>query len=251
MSRKIQVLILTYNEEVIMPYTLRHYATFADRITVYDAFSTDNTRNICRQYGANVIDWRTDGVNDTVAKHVKSTGWINDHKSDWVICVDADELIYFPKGTQYTLDEYDKQKVQVVKPHGFEMFSDTLPTTDKQIYDEIKMGGRDDKWYAKPVLFSPRRISSIDFAPGAHQVNWIDIDGNNHRNPTVPNEPPTYLLHYHHIGSLQRIADKYDATRKRLSKINEKLKQGNFDPGLKHAQDKRELIFKTLHQVIA
>lgn len=250
MDYKIQVLILTYNEEVIMPYTLRHYATFADRITVYDAFSTDNTRNICRKYGANVVDWKTDGLNDMLAKHVKSTGWINDHRSDWVICVDADELIYFPKGIEYTLAEYEQQRVEVVKPHGFEMFSESLPSKDGQIYDEIKFGGRDDKWYAKPVLFSPRRISSIEFAAGAHTTKWIDINGSEHSNPTVPTEPPTYLLHYHHIGSLQRIADKYDATRKRLSKINEKNRHGNFDPGLKHAQDKRALIFKTLHQVI-
>lgn len=233
-----------------MPYTLRHYATFADRITVYDAFSTDETRNICRRYGATVVDWKTDGLNDNIAKHVKNTGWINDFSADWVICADADELIYFPKGVEYTLDEYERQKIQVVKSHGFEMFSDTLPTTDGQIYDEIKFGGKDDKWYAKPILFSPRRVQSIDFGPGAHNVNWIDMDGVCHPDLTVPTDPPTYLLHYHHIGSLQRIADKYDATRKRLSETNVKHRYGNFDPGLKHAQDKRELIFKTLHQVI-
>jgi hypothetical protein len=247
----IQVLILAFNEETILPYTLRHYKTFADRITVYDAFSTDNTRNICREYGAVIQDWKTDGLNDAVAKHVKNTGWINDFKSDWVICADADELIYFPKGAQYTLEQYDLQRRAVIKPLGFEMFSDTMPTTSGQIYDEIKMGGRDDKWYGKPILFSPKRLRSIDFSAGAHTCTWVDLDGNDQRCPSSDADPQTYLLHYHHIGPIERIAARYDATRARLSKTNETNKWGNFDPGMKHAQDKRNLIFKTLHQVIA
>lgn len=247
---KIQVLILAFNEETILPYTLRHYRTYADEIIVYDAFSTDNTRNICREYGAVIHDWKTDGLNDSIAKHIKNTGWINSHKSDWVICVDADELIYFPKGTRSTLEQYDLQKLGVVKPYGFEMFSETLPTTSGQIYDEIKMGGRDDKWYGKPVLFSPRRLRSIDFSPGAHTCTWIDIDGNDQQCPVADFNPPTYLLHYHHIGPIERIAQRYDATRERLSKINVDNNWGNFDPGMKHASDKRAAIFKTLRQVI-
>jgi hypothetical protein len=247
---KIQVLILTYNEETILPYTLRHYKTFADRITVYDAFSTDNTRNICREHGAVVLDWKTDGLNDTIAKHVKSTGWINDHRSDWVICADADELVYFPKGIQYTLEQYDTLGIGVVKTKGFEMFSETLPTTSGQIYEEINMGGHDDKWYGKPVLFSPRRVRSINFAAGAHTCTWIDTNGNDMPNPTAEVEPPTYLLHYHHIGPIERIATRYDATRKRLSQANVRNKEGNFEPGMKHAQDKRNQILRTLHRVL-
>ena len=246
----IQVLILCFNEETILPYTLRHYKTFADRITVYDAFSTDNSRNICREYGAVIQDWTTDGLNDTVAKHVKNTGWINNHKSDWVICVDADELVYFPKGAQYTLEQYDLHGIAVVKTRGFEMFSDVMPTTSGQIYGEIKMGGCDDRWYGKPVLFSPARLRSIDFSHGAHTCNWIDADGNDRTCPSGDIEPPTYLLHYHHIGPIERIAARYDAQRARLSKTNVDNKWGNFDPGLKHAQDKRAAILKTLHQVI-
>jgi glycosyltransferase involved in cell wall biosynthesis len=233
-----------------MPYTLRHYSTFAERITVYDAFSTDSTRDICKQYGATVVDWKTDGLNDTIARHVKSTGWINDFKSNWVICVDADEIIYFPEGVENTLHQYDEQRIQVVKPCGFEMFSETLPTTSGQIYDEIKSGARADYWYAKPVLFSPRRVRSIDFEAGAHRVSWIDIDGNNHGNPTVITQPPTWLLHYHHIGPIERIAARYDATRQRLSAANVKNRHGNFEPGMKHAFDKRVAILNEIFRVI-
>lgn len=247
----IQVLILAYNEERMMPYTLRHYTTFADRITVFDGISTDRTREICRQFGAKIVDFKTNGLNDMMNRHAKNTGWINDHKSDWVICVDTDEIVYFPKGAKETLAEYDAQKVALAKTTGFEMFSDSLPTTSGQIYDEIKMGAKDERWYSKPILFSPRRIRSIDFSAGAHTATAISIDGEHIPNPTVPNDPPAYLLHYHQIGPIEHIAARYDATRARLSPENVKNRHGNFDPGMKHAQDKRAMIFKSLQQVIA
>lgn len=246
----IQVVILAYNEEQMMPYTLRHYTTFADRITVFDGISTDRTREICRQFGARVVDFKTNGLNDMMNRHAKNTGWINDHKSDWVICVDTDEIVYFPKGAKETLAAYDEQRVQLVKTIGFEMFSETLPSGYGQIYDEIKTGARDERWYSKPVVFSPRRCRSVDFAAGAHTATAISIDGENIPNPTVPNDPPTYLLHYHQIGPAERLAAKYDATRARLSPENIKNRHGNFDPGAKHVADKRALILPKLEQVI-
>lgn len=245
----IDVYILAYNEAEIITYTLRHYATFARRIVVYDAFSTDKTRDICKEYGAEIVEWETNGLDDMQAKFVKQTAW-KGTDANWAICVDADELFYFPHGVFQTLSYYDMQNLHVIKPRGFEMTSDVYPTTDQQIYDEVKMGGRDDYWYAKPVCFAPQRIESIEFGAGAHVCEGILKGGKRFKNPTQPSEPPSYLLHYHHIGPIDRIAARYDATRKRLSPTNVKNRFGNFDPGMKHAQDKRALIAKTLHQVI-
>lgn len=130
----VSVTILCYNEQDILPYTLRHYATFCDRMVVYDAFSTDRSREIAKEYGAEVVDWATKGVDDLQAKAVKENACMNS-PADWAIAVDADELIYFPEGAFHTLAAYDADGVAVVKPRGFEMFSDTFPTTDGQIYD--------------------------------------------------------------------------------------------------------------------
>jgi len=43
---KICVITLCYNEEVILPFFIRHYEQVADRIICYDGGSTDRTREI-------------------------------------------------------------------------------------------------------------------------------------------------------------------------------------------------------------
>ena len=241
-------IILAFQERDIIPFTLRHYTSFCDRVTVYDAGSTDGTREICAEYGAEVVDWKTDGVNDILAKKVKETAW-HGTDFDWVMPCDADELFYFPQGGLNTLQAYDAAGVAVVKPHGFEMVSDVFPTTDRQLYDEVKFGGRDDKWYAKS-FFSPKRVKTVTYSAGAHSIEGVLSDGRRFGNPTAPNDPPTYMLHCKHLGPVERIAKKYDVQRTRLSPTNVKGRFGNFEKGSKHARDKRAAIMKTYQQVI-
>jgi glycosyltransferase involved in cell wall biosynthesis len=249
---KIQVHILTYNEEDILPYTLRHYSQFATRIIVHDSFSTDRTREICKEYGAEVRDWDTGGVlNDDLSRELKGTAWIGTD-ADWVITADADELIYFPNGVTKTLEEYDRNNVHIVQPYGYEMYSENFPTGSGQIYDEVVHGARDDRWYSKPILFAPKRITKLEFAPGAHQCHVTSklgerylIDNKNHKF-TVPT---CWLLHCKHLGPIARVGKKYDVQRTRLAEINVKQKWGNFDPGEKHARDKRANIINKLEKI--
>lgn len=247
----VSVHILSFNEQDILPYTFRHYTTFADTITLHDGGSTDNTRQIATQYGVKVRDWVTDGVNDKLAKELKETCWKNDG-ADAVIVVDADELVYFPEGAWQTLASYDRAGVALVKPHGFEMFSERFPTTDGQIYDEVVMGCSENNWYNKPALFFPKRLSGIVFSAGAHEA-WARLpDGTTiYSREQVPNTPPTFLLHCHHLGPVERIAARYKRQRERLSQTNVKNKWGNFDAPMKHALDKRAMIMAGLIKVIA
>jgi hypothetical protein len=69
-------------------------------------------------------------------------------------------------------------------------------------------------------------------------------------NPTKHSEPPTYLLHFHHIYPIEKIANNYDDTIARMSEENKKNKWGNFEPGIKHARDKRAYIMSRLEKVI-
>jgi glycosyltransferase involved in cell wall biosynthesis len=247
---KTDVHLLCFNEAEILPYTLRHYRTFADRIIVHDGFSTDRSRDIAASFGAEVADWDTGGkLNDKLAMELKNTCWLGT-TADWVICADADELIYFPEGAEKTLREYDEFEVSLVKPHGWEMCSDVFPTGDGQLYDYVKMGAKEERWYSKPILFSPKRVASVQFSPGAHQVKARYHDGKLIPHPVNYSYPATYLLHCKHLGPVERIAARYDAVRKRLAPVNEKHRWGNFEPGLKHAQDKRDAILPRLEQVI-
>jgi hypothetical protein len=116
----------------------------------------------------------------------------------------------------------------------------------------VKNGAREERWYSKPVLFSPRRVESVEYSCGAHTCTFRlrgqkDIQSN----PTTSNIPPTYLLHFHQLGGIERIAARYDATLARLSQINRQHRWGNLEPGLKHALAKREALLQRLERVIA
>lgn len=273
---KVELHLLSFNEEEIIVYALRHYATFCQKIVLHDALSTDRTRDIAKDYGCEIRDWiDPDGkFDDRTAQQIKNHAWRSgkgrpaepmiglggeggsdstpDSDADWVIVADADELIYFPsREPRIALASYLERGTAIVKPYGFELVSDKWPTTSGQIYDEVKMGARDDMWYAKPILFTPRLVRDIYFAPGAHQVNATLHDGTCVPNPTVHSVPDCYLLHCKHLGPVERVARLYDEKRSRLSQHNVSHNQGNFRDGIIHAQDKRNGILSRLERVIA
>ena len=65
-------------------------------------------------------------------------------------------------------------------------------------------------------------------------------------------DPPVYLLHFKSIfGGLERIAERYDATRERLSSVNVRHQWGNFKPGRQHAEEKRAQLLPLVRRVIA
>jgi hypothetical protein len=247
----ITVHLLAYNEEWMIPYSLRHYKTFASKIILHDLGSRDATCEIARAEGCEIRDYDTHGeTNDMLNKQIKQNEW-KGVRGDWVIMADMDELIYFPAGSTETLSAYDTQGLAVAKPHGYEMFSETTPSGSGQIYDEVKHGGRDDQWYAKPILLSPNRCRHVEFSTGAHSCEVTLHSGHKLRNPEQPSVPACYLLHFHHVHPIERIAAKYDAHRARMSAMNKQYRWGNFEPGIKHAQDKRNVILSRLERVIA
>jgi glycosyltransferase involved in cell wall biosynthesis len=252
MDQKVEVHVLAFNEAGIIPYTIRHYLTYASRIVLHDLGSKDATAAIAKAAGCEVILHDAKGeFNDLLNKGIKNECW-KKTDADVVIVADADEMLYFPAGVARTLKAYQENKVVVVKPHGFEMTSDVYPTTTGQIYDEVKMGGPDDEWYAKPIMFFRSRVKSLDFGTGAHVVTGIGEDGTRFTvtNQTKPTVPPCYLLHFHHIGPIEKIAAEYDANRARQSTMNRQMKWGLQEPGMDHALKKRARIHAGLMRVI-
>ena len=251
MAPTVEVHVLAFNEAELMPYVLRHYRTFADRIVIHDAGSTDGTQGIAKTGGAEVVPWETGGeFNDQLAMELKNTCW-HGTLADWVIVCDCDELWYFPDGAQRQLMAYFDQQIAVVKPQGFNMVSEVYPTTTGQIYDEVKTGSP-EPWYAKCALFSPRLVREMHYLPGAHDCKallysgeWIDLPMG-----SPSSVPPSYLLHYHHLGPVERLARLNDEKRARLAPIHKVCGWGNFEDGLKHAQDIRAKINANLLQVI-
>ncbi len=246
----VQLHLIAYNEAELIPFTLRHYALFCDRMIVHDGGSTDGTREIARELGAEVRDFFTDGVNDKLFKELKQTAW-RGTDADWVITADCDELLYAPDGWFATLASYEANNEAVIKPRGFEMFSDTMPHPDRgHITEQIRMGAEDSKWYSKPILFRPKLLRELVFSAGCHTCWATTTDGRKISDPQTPSDPACLLLHYHQIGGIERITRRYSGQQSRHSATNIRNNWGNFDSPAKHALEKRASITARLETVI-
>ena len=142
------------NEARLLPYLLRHYTTFVDKLIFYDDQSDDGTRDLIRACpSAELRDWPgSHGIVDDEFLNFANEQWKEARgKAEWVIWIDADEFIYHPD-IKNVLDRYLKEGVDLPQILGYTMVSDHFPTTSGQIYDEIKTGFYDDVW-SKPAIF--------------------------------------------------------------------------------------------------
>jgi len=92
---RISVMINTLNEEANLPYALRSVAPWADEIIVVDMHSEDRTVAIAERYGATVYLHERMGFADPARAFAfaQTTG-------DWILVLDADELIPAPLSRQ-------------------------------------------------------------------------------------------------------------------------------------------------------
>ncbi|MDT8308007.1 MAG: glycosyltransferase family 2 protein [Bacteroidales bacterium] len=88
-TSNISVVIITFNEEKNLPYALKSIQDISDDIHVVDSESTDRTKEIAKQFGANFY---TNGwVNWAVQRN-----WAQDNcrlKNEWILYLDADEQL--------------------------------------------------------------------------------------------------------------------------------------------------------------
>ncbi len=86
MPVKISVLLPTFNNAEIIRATLESIS-WADEILVVDSFSTDNTLDICREYGARIIQHE-------YIQSSKQKNWaIPQCAHEWVLQMDTDEVL--------------------------------------------------------------------------------------------------------------------------------------------------------------
>jgi glycosyltransferase involved in cell wall biosynthesis len=85
----IEIVIPSFNEELNLAFALQSVMEWADAVHVVDSESTDRTREIASQMGANVVirPW---------LGYAKQKNWALEHlplKSDWIFILDSDEAI--------------------------------------------------------------------------------------------------------------------------------------------------------------
>jgi glycosyltransferase involved in cell wall biosynthesis len=165
---KIWAYVTVWNEERMLPYYLRHYSSFCERIIVLDNESTDNTVTLCREWDN--VEVRTYSTGETFDDYVhldlkhkcieEAKG-----KADYIIVSDCDEFIIHPNIIEFL----QQSNSPVIFPAGFQMVSQSFPESHGQIYDEIGHG-TPDPWYSKPILINPNLIESLEWIEGCHEI---------------------------------------------------------------------------------
>lgn len=83
---KVSAVIITYNEARNIEETLSKLY-WCNEIVIVDSYSTDNTVDICRQYGCKIFFRHFDGYGPQKQFAVSKAA------NDWVLCLDADEVL--------------------------------------------------------------------------------------------------------------------------------------------------------------
>lgn len=177
----------TYNSAKLLPYVFRHYDQFVTNYYIWDNLSTDGTKElILKNPKVTIFDLHSNTFDDYDHRNFKNNAWKDFKECDFIINADFDEFIYHPDLLNL-LNDYKKEGIQIIKPEGYQMFSEQFPKSDKQIYEIIKTGIREQN-YDKPIIFSPDIEPKFSF--GAHfadvNANWTYSD--------------IKLLHYKFIG---------------------------------------------------
>lgn len=244
---KIEAFLLCYNEIDIMEMVIKHYYNFCDKVTIYDNHSSDGSAELAEAWNCEVIPFGTKFFDDQENQKVKNECW-RQSKSDWAVVADFDEILmvrnrmlnyfYDPKEIKFWLEDLEKDYT-IFKTIGWQIMSEQMPKDDLL---EITSGYRFDN-YGKSILFKPQELTATNFNLGAHKcdpqgnVIWSD-EGNVH------------VLHYKHIGGVQRTIDRYKMYQKRMSPFNRKHGHGrhyNQSPAqLRREWEERMKISKPL-----
>lgn len=168
---RICVVALTYNECVILPHFLRHYA-FADRLIFFDGGSTDGTREmILRTPNCELREHDTHGEVDDLANiYVKNTV-CKTLDADWFVVVDADEFVYHPDLREF-LQATERDGYNALQCKSWQMVGDAMPDPSLPLTEQIRCGVRDEysrKYFDKVCVF--KGDVDIGYAPGAHSYN--------------------------------------------------------------------------------
>lgn len=211
-----------------MEMVLRHHLEYCDKVTVLDNHSTDGSPELASKMGCNVIQFGTKFFDDTENRNIKNSIW-KGSEFDWVYISDFDEIPMFlseegvhpgtPSAIETELHWRDQEGHTIYKSIGWQIMSDEMP---KENLLEILNGYRFDN-YSKTVFFKPSQITEINYDFGAHSCN---PKGNVIWNKDDYYHDPLYLLHYKHIGGVQRTIDRYKQYQPRMSKNNRKFGHG-------------------------
>lgn len=202
---KIEAYIIAWNEAETIHLTVKHYQQFCQVVKIFDNYSDDDTRDICRDMGCEVRQFGIPGVlDDREYTKLKNNCWKGSDAA-WVIVVDADEILSV---------DFDKITGTIVRPYGWNVFDRFVPR--ESWFDTVN--GFHDPNYSKLCCFNPKEIREINYVHGCHVAKPV---GN------VKITESGTLFHYRNVGGPERLVRRHELYRRRLSLWNKQWKAGD------------------------
>lgn len=166
----INIFLLCYNESSLLPHTIKHYKKYLPscKITIYDNESTDNSVEIAKKLGCNVISWNSNNIIDDYKYiEIKNNCWKSIEKG-WIIMADMDEYLCV---TEDDLMKEMKNGTTILNINGLDMIgeSETIDLSDIDL-QEIKKYVN-NPMENKKLCFLREKISEMNYSMGAHSCN--------------------------------------------------------------------------------
>ena len=163
---KITIFLLCYNEELLLPLTLKHYR---DRFptanfVLVDNYSTDNSHNIAKENGMEIKQFESSNCqNEETMMYIRNNIW-NDITSGWVIMCDMDEWLEI---TEKDLIGEEEKGTTIINTNGCNIVgnSKNIDLSDIDLFT-LNEGVYSDN-FSKKILFKVPDVQ-INFWWGAH-----------------------------------------------------------------------------------
>jgi hypothetical protein len=159
-----------WNEELMLPFMLRHYAPWVERFVIYDNNSTDGSVELLRRLPNVEIRklprTQPDSIIATM-RDLHNSCWKESRgAADWVIVADIDEFLYHPDFLGY-LRRCRWRGVTCIPALGYEMLSDRFPEQDATLLTAVRRGTPEHNM-SKLRLFNPDAVKETNFGAGGH-----------------------------------------------------------------------------------
>jgi len=163
----INIFILCFNEEVLLPHTIEHYKRNLPscQITIYDNESTDNSVQIAKDLGCNVISWSSNNIiDDHKYIEIKNNCWKNVNNG-WILMIDMDEWVNV---TEEDLQNEMQNGTTILNIKGYNMIGESMNEELSDInLHQINKGVEYDM-ESKKLCFLKNAITDMNYSPGAH-----------------------------------------------------------------------------------
>ena len=195
------VFTITYNEELMLPYFVAHYRErFTNcKIVVFDNESTDNTVEIAKELGCEVLTYTTNNrLDDAMYLQIKNNCWKNE--AGWVIIADCDELV--------DINEADltDETASIIRFKAFNMVN----MANNLDINGITNGVRSES-YDKAYCFDASKIDEIGYGAGCH---WCAPEG------IVEYSEKYYLAYHYKYINIDYMIKRHAVFASRLSDEN-------------------------------